>query len=238
MKAVILAGGKGTRLAPYTFIFPKPLVPLGHQPIIDIIIRQLSSHGFTDIILSVGYLAELIQAYLTNGNGRYKDINFTYVKEAYPLGTAGSLGLLKNVDETLLVMNGDILTTMNYADIIAFHEENQCTLTIGMHRKRVKIDLGVLTTDSVGNITDYIEKPEKHHLVSMGIYVYSPQALRYIKPDEYLDFPDLVIRLIENNEKVMGFESDAYWLDIGRHDDYAEAQKKFEEMKDSFLPQA
>ena len=236
MKAIILAGGKGTRLAPYTTVFPKPLVPLGHRPIIDIIIRQLAYYGFRDIVLSVGYLAELIQAYFQSANGRLSDVKLTYIQERKPLGTAGPLGLIPGLTETFLVMNGDVLTTLNYADLVAYHREKGGILTIAMHRKRVKIDLGVIETNGDGILTGYVEKPEKVYMVSMGVYVYEPAVLEYIEPGRYLDFPDLVLRLLENGEKVVGYPSDAHWLDIGRHEDYARAQEEFERMKERFLP--
>ena len=236
MKAVVLAGGKGARLAPYTMVFPKPLVPLGYRPILDIIIRQLAHYGFRDIVLTVGYLAELIQAYFQNSSNRLPDISLSYVREGEPTGTAGSLGLIPGLDETFLVMNGDILTSLDYSKLVAYHREKGGILTIGMHRTRVKIDLGVIETDQEGILTGYIEKPEKAYLVSMGIYVYEPTVLRYIEPNTYLDFPDLVVRLLENGEKVVGYPCDEYWLDIGRQEDYVRAQEEFERMKDRFLP--
>ena len=236
MKAIILAGGKGTRLAPYTTVFPKPLIPLGHSPIIDIIIQQLAYYGFRDILMTVGYLAELIQAFFQNANSRLSDINITYVKEDEPTGTAGSLGMIKGLDETFLVMNGDVLTSMNYSKFIEYHKSKGGILTIAMHKKKVKIDLGVLEIDKNSTLTGYDEKPEKEYSVSMGIYIYEPEVLKYIEPNKYLDFPDLVLKLLENGEKVVGYPCDEYWLDIGRPEDYLKAQEKFEQMKDIFLP--
>jgi NDP-sugar pyrophosphorylase family protein len=236
MKAVILAGGKGTRLAPYTTVFPKPLIPLGQRPILDIIIQQLVNHGFRDIVLTVGYLAELIQAFFQNANSRFSDINLTYVQEHEPTGTAGSLGTIEGLDETFLVMNGDVLTSMDYSKFIEYHKSKGGILTIAMHKKKVKIDLGVLEIDKNGTLTGYDEKPEKVYPVSMGIYIYEPAVLKYIEPNKYLDFPDLVLKLVENGEKVVVYPCDEYWLDIGRHEDYVQAQEKFEQMKDKFLP--
>ena len=237
MKAVILAGGKGTRLKPYTTVFPKPLVPLGQRPILDIIIQQLAYYGFRDIILTVGYLAELIEAYFKNSNSRLPNINITYIKEPKPTGTAGSLGLIPDLDGPFLVMNGDILTSMNYMKLAEYHKDKGGILTIGMHNKRVKIDLGVIEANQEGILTGYTEKPEKVYPVSMGIYIYEPAVLNYIEPGEYLDFPDLVLRLIDNGEKVVGYPCDNYWLDIGCHEDYVRAQDEFEQMKDVFLPE-
>ena len=237
MKAVILAGGKGTRLAPYTTIFPKPLVPLGHRPILDIIIRQLAHYGFRKIILNVGYLSELITAYFQNANSHPPVIDLTYFKEHEPMGTAGALGMIPNLDETFLVMNGDILTSMDYSKLVAYHKDNGGILTIGMHRKQVKIDLGVIEAGEDNLLTGYIEKPVKEYRVSMGVYVYEPAVLKYIEPGTYLDFPTLVLRLLDQGKKVVGYLCDDFWLDIGCYEDYVQAQNEFEEMKDIFLPE-
>ena len=141
MKAVILAGGKGARLAPYTTIFPKPLVPIGERPILEIIIRQLVQQGIGDITLSVGHLGELIEAYFQNGHRNIPGLNLNYVREAQPLGTAGPLARIPGLDDTFLVMNGDVLTTLNYQALCAFHRASGAVLTIAMHRKDVRIDL-------------------------------------------------------------------------------------------------
>ncbi len=235
-KAVILAGGKGTRLAPYTTVFPKPLVPLGHRPILEIITLQLMHHGITDIVLSLGYLGELIQAYFQNANGRFANLNLSYIKEKKPLGTAGSLALIPDFHETCIVMNGDVLTTMDYSQLVSHHKAHEGILTIGMFRKPVNIDLGVIETDPDGAITAYIEKPTQQYNVSMGIYVYEPEVLKYIEPDTYLDFPDLVSRLLAHGERVVGYSFDDFWLDIGRHEDYALAQQQFDSMQERLLP--
>ncbi len=236
MKAIILAGGKGTRLAPYTTVFPKSLVPIDHRPILDIIIRQLAYYGFKDIVLTVGHLSELIQAYFKNGIAVADNINITYYKENKPTGTAGSLCSIPDLTETFLVMNGDILTTLDYTKLISYHREKDGLLTIGMHTKLNKVDLGVIETDCNGFLVSYEEKPEKEYSVSMGVYVYEPEVLKYIEPDTYLDFPHLVHRLLDNGEKVVGYPCDDYWLDIGNHEDYVKAQEEFESGKDKFLP--
>ena len=236
MKAVILAGGKGTRLEPYTTIFPKPLVPIGHRPILDIIIRQLAYYGFRDIVLNVGYLSELIRAYFQNGIHDLENVNLSYHKESEPTGTAGSLRTIQGISETFLVMNGDILTSMDYTKLIAYHREKGGILTIGMHKKCNKIGLGVIETDNNDCLISYEEKPETEYKVSMGVYVYEPEVLEYIEPDVYLDFPHLVTRLLESGEKVVGYPCSDFWLDIGNHEDYVKAQKVFEESKYDFLP--
>jgi NDP-sugar pyrophosphorylase family protein len=227
MKTVILAGGKGTRLAPYTTIFPKPLVPIGDRPILEVIIRQLVRQGLGDILLSVGHLGELIEAYFQNGHRNIPGLKLEYFRETHPLGTAGSLSMIPGLHETFLVMNGDILTTLNYRALIEHHRRQQAALTIAMHRKDVQIDLGVLETDALGDLTSYKEKPLYSFEVSMGIYVYEPHVLRYLPKGQYLDFPDLVQLLLEKGEKISGFHSQDYWLDIGRREDYELAQLEF-----------
>lgn len=237
MKAVILAGGRGTRLAPYTTVFPKPLVPVGEYPIIEILVRQLIAQGITDITLSVGYLAELLKAYFTQRPSLMEKLSISYVMEEKPTGTAGSLAQVEGLNDTFLVMNGDLLTTLNFQKLVAHHRDKGAALTIAMHRKHVKIDLGVLSTDENLNITDYREKPEMDYLVSMGIYVYEPKILKYIEKDTYLDFPSLVLKLLAAGEKVVGYPSDDRWLDIGRHEDYALATEEFEANRAQFLPE-
>jgi len=234
MDAIILAGGKGTRLAPYTAIFPKPLMPVGDVPILDVVLRQLKGYGFSKVIMAVGYLAELLETYF--GNGSKYGIDIQYSHESKPLGTAGPLSLIENLTNPFLVMNGDILTTLNYAALIDYHREKGAIATIAMHKRTVDVDFGVIELNSDSEITNYIEKPNLKYLVSMGIYIFDTKVLSYIKPNEKLDFPDLVKKLLENNEKVIGYPSEDYWLDIGRHDDYEKAIDEFEQNKKKFLP--
>ncbi|MFC1631927.1 sugar phosphate nucleotidyltransferase [Candidatus Omnitrophota bacterium] len=235
MKAIILAGGKGTRLAPYTTILPKPLIPVGHRPIIEIIIRQLIYFGFKDITLAVGYLAEIIQAYFQNSSYiSTQDIKLNYVREDTPLGTAGSLHMLKGIKEPFLVMNGDVLTTIDFRKIFDFHTMNDAALTVAAHKRKVQIDLGVIETDSEGKLMNYLEKPSHEYLVSAGIYIYSPRVLDYIEPKQHLDFPDIVMHLLQEGEKVLSYPSEDFWLDIGKPEDYAQATEEFEKSKEQF----
>ncbi len=220
MKAVILAGGMGTRLAPYTTILPKPLVPIGDRPILEIIVRQLAQAGIHEILLSTGYLGELIEAYFKNGHARLPELDMKYFQESEPLGTAGPLALIPGLNETFLAMNGDVLTTLNYAKLLDFHRRREAALTIATRQKTVQIDLGVLETDGQGSLVAYSEKPRYECNVSMGIYIYQPHVISYIDRGEHLDFPELVVRLLEAGEKVAGFPSNDYWLDIGRREDY------------------
>jgi len=234
MRAVILAGGKGVRLQPFTVNFPKPLVPLGDTPVIEVLMKRLISVGITDITLTLGHLAELMKAYFTHRRCLTDKLRLRYVVEEMPTGTAGSLSLVPDLDETFLVMNGDLVTDLDFNELVHFHRKQGAILTIATHTRRVKIDLGVVEFDSLNCITDYIEKPEKAYSVSMGIYVYEPSVLKYIEPGQYLDFPKLVLRLIEGGERVCAYPTDCQWLDIGRPDDYARAQELFEEERERF----
>lgn len=227
MQAVILAGGKGTRLVPLTKVFPKPLVPLGEKPILDIILRQLKYFGFTRVTLAVGYMAEMIQTYVSNGE-RY-GIDIEYVFEDEPLGTVGPLARMDHLDQSFLVMNGDVITNLNYSALFQFHKDRKGLLTIGTYKKPFKIDLGIITQEADNRITDYIEKPLHIFQVSMGVYVFEREVLRYITPDKYLDFPDLVKRLLGSGLPVMSYPFDGYWLDIGNHSDYEKALEEYDE---------
>jgi NDP-mannose synthase len=225
LQAVILAGGKGTRLAPYTTIFPKPLVPLGEVPILEIVIRQLQHAGIHKITLAVGHLSELIQTFFQDGS-RF-GVQIEYAREEKPLGTAGPLAAIAGLDETFLVMNGDVLTTLDFADLLSYHRENKNLATIAMHARKVNIDFGVIESESQGKIVNYIEKPTYAFQVSMGIYVFEPGVIAYIPAGERFDFPELVLRLLAAGEPVSGYAYDGYWMDIGRPDDYTQASEDF-----------
>ncbi len=234
MKAVVLAGGKGARLAPYTTILPKPLMPIGDMPILEVMLLQMREAGIDDVVLTVGHLSELLRAFFQDG--RQFGLNITYSYEECPLGTAGPIALVNGLDDTFLVSNGDVLTTLNLRELIAFHHEQKAIATIASHHRQSKIDLGVLQKDGDCRITGYIEKPTYDFLVSMGIYVFEPAALPYIPRNEYLDFPDLIKKLIAAGERVVSYEFNGYWEDLGRPDDYARASKDFETMREQFLP--
>ena len=234
LRAVMLAGGKGVRLRPFTVNFPKPLVPIGDIPIIELLIKRLVHFEIADITLTLGHLAELIKAYFLHRHEITSKINLHYVDEDEPTGTAGSLAFVQGLDHTFLVMNGDVLTDLDFDELVAFHRDQQAALTIAAHERRVKIDLGVLEFDNNFKVIGYREKPENAYHVSMGIYVYEPRTLRFIEPGKYLDFPDLVLRLIAAGEKVSAMPLNCQWLDIGRPDDYAQAQELFLEKRGSF----
>jgi NDP-sugar pyrophosphorylase family protein len=234
LKAVILAGGKGTRLHPFSVSFPKPLVPLGDKPVLEILIRRLLRFGVTDVCLTLGHLAELVKAYFGHRKHLLEEIHLRYVHEEEPTGTAGSLALVDGLDRTFLVMNGDLLTDLDFDALVASHRARGAALTIAAHTRDVKIDLGVLEFDADRRVTGYREKPTSTYHVSMGIYVYEPRVLRHIEPGKYLDFPDLVLRLLARGERVCAYPADCLWLDIGRPDDYGRAQELFAEKKEAF----
>ncbi len=233
MQVIILAGGKGTRLRPFTTNFPKPLVPIDEMPILEIVLRQLKHYGFTEIVMAVNHLAELIMAFFQHGEKL--GMKVTYSMEDQVLGTAGPLSLVDHFDENFLVMNGDTLTTLNYKQLYDFHVDNKNDLTIGMFKKQVKIDLGVLEVEG-NKFVNYIEKPTYYYNVSMGIYVFNRNIVNLIEKNKKLDMPDLVLRAKRAGKKILCFSDDYYWLDIGRPDDYEEANRIFKERRGEFLP--
>jgi len=233
VRAIILAGGKGTRLRPYTTIFPKPLMPIGDMPILEVVLRQLKAYGFRKITISVNHLADLIQTFFNDGSKLGLDI--TYCMEDKPLGTAGSISLVKDITEPFLVMNGDLLTTLDYSAIVSSHLCTAATATIGVFPREVKIDFGVLEVDKAGELSRYTEKPTFHHLVSMGVNVFSKSVLKFISPGEYLDIPTLMTSLKKDGRKVMTFRGDCEWLDIGRPDDYEQAVIDFKHNSAKYL---
>ena len=224
-RAVILAGGRGTRLAPFTTVLPKPLMPIGDRAILDIVVRQLHAHGFEDFTIAVGYLAHLIQAVFGDGSGHGVHIN--YQREEAPLGTAGPLAVIEGLESTFLAMNGDVLTTLDYSALMAAHRAAGNVATIATHRRIVKTEYGVLHLDGrrgeTGRVTGYEEKPELAYTVSMGVYVLEPEVIEHIPRGGHFDIPDLVLALLEAGLPVGSFLYDGYWLDIGRHDDYEQA---------------
>jgi NDP-sugar pyrophosphorylase family protein len=233
MQAIILAGGKGTRLKPYTTILPKPLMPIDDYPILEIIIKQLKHFGVNEITLAVGHLKELIQAFFNDG-GKW-NIKIKYSVEDKPLGTAAPLKLIDNLDSDFLVMNGDVLTNLNFQDFFDFHKHSNAYCTISTFQKPVHVDLGVIKINEANELYDYIEKPTLNYDVSMGIYAFKKEVLEYIPHNEYLDFPALIKILLKNKKKVISYPFEGYWLDIGRPDDYSEAVEEYEKNKAEFL---
>jgi NDP-sugar pyrophosphorylase family protein len=236
MRAVILAGGAGTRLRPYTTVLPKPLMPVGDRPILDVIMRQLRRHGFERVTIATGYLAELIEAFV--GDGARYDVAVDYLREDEPLGTAGGLALIGDLDEPFLVMNGDVLTDIDYGRFLKDHRASDATATIAATHRAIQVTLGVLEFGEADDtrLTGYVEKPSFEYEVSMGVYAFEPDVPAHIDAGSHLDFPDLVQRLLAAGKTVRAWRSDAYWLDIGRPEDYERAQEEFEQMAERLLP--
>ncbi len=224
MQAVILAGGKGKRLRPYTTILPKPMMPVGDKPILGIIIETLARSGITDIVLTVGYLAGIIRAYF--GDGKEFGVNIRYFVETEPLGTAGCLSMIDGLDEEFIVMNGDILTSLDFDALIAFHRRLGNPVTICSYKKDVQLTLGVLQL-SEDTVTDYIEKPRYSFDVSTGIYMMNRTVVSHIPRNRYFDFPTLIKALIAAREPISVFKFEGDWYDIGREEDYKAVLEKY-----------
>ena len=225
MRAVILAGGKGTRLRPYTTVLPKPLVPVAERPILELVIRQLARHGFTRIDLSVGHLGGLIKAYLDHVE-LPEGLELEYAWEDEPLGTAGALRRIEGLEEPFLAMNGDVLTTLDYGQLMRFHRGHDAELTIATHRQNVDIDLGVIESEN-GVVNEYVEKPTMGFDVSMGIYVYDPAVLELI-PDARFDFPDVVKKMLQEGREVAAYTGAGVWFDIGTVGEHERATAEIE----------
>jgi NDP-sugar pyrophosphorylase family protein len=220
-KAVVLAGGRGTRLAPYTSVLPKPLMPVGERAILELVVDQLEACGIKDVTFCVGYLAHLIQSVFDNRENGHVSIEYVHEQEA--LGTAAPLRLVDGLDSTFLVMNGDVLTELDYRDLVHYHHEHGNVITIATHERAINIDYGMLHLDVMSRVRGYSEKPEIRSPVSMGIYVMEPAALEFIPDDGHFDFPDLVAELLEAEQQIGAYRYPGLWFDIGRREDYESA---------------
>ncbi len=221
MKAVILAGGKGTRLKPYTTVIPKPLVPIGERAILDILLHQLKKYNITDVTICVNHFAEIIKAFF--GNGQKIGMKITYSEEESPLGTVAPLKMIHDLPENFLVMNGDLLTDMNFQTLFDQHTKNRANLTVSTYVRDANIDFGVIEMDPEHKrIENFKEKPVYSFIVSMGVYAMSKRILNYV-PDHAFGFDDLIHKLLSVKEEIQVFPYSGYWLDIGRPDDYDKA---------------
>lgn len=234
MMAIILAGGKGTRLKPFTTSIPKPLMPLGDLPILEIVIRQLQAAGFNRIVLSLGHMAYFFTTFIERWQRH--GVTIDTVHEVEPLGTAGSIGLVKNLPETFLVMNGDLLTTLDYADLIAKHQRSSAWGTIALSRRELKVDYGVVHSSGDGLLERYEEKPVLTYDVSMGINVFDRRALEFVPHGRKLDIPDLMLAMKNAGKPVYCVATTCYWQDIGRFEDFERASADFSEHPSRFLP--
>lgn len=235
-KAIILAGGKGTRLLPYTIVMPKPMLPIGEIPVIEIISRQLKFHGFDKVVISLGHLSGVIKLFLESKAGEPGLPDFDFFTEEKALGTSGSLKAIDPEDEDFLVINGDILTTLNLGSMFENHKERGAMLTIGTRRTEYQLPLGSITLDADGYVTDFHEKPKLQFIDNIGAYVYSRKVLDYIRPEERIDVNTLVKRLLKDGQKVLAFLSEGpyFWIDIGTHADYERANTEFHKIQDQF----
>lgn len=231
MQAIILAGGKGARLRPYTNVIPKPLLPIDNMPILEIILKQLKEYEFTEVVITIGHLGEIIKAYF--GDGKKFGLKIRYSLEEKPLGTVGALSIVDNLDDNFLVMNGDILCNIDFHNLYNFHIKNNKKVTIVTCKKSLKLSLGVLECKD-GKLIDYIEKPEYKFDVSTGIYMLSKKIVPLIPSNDYYDFPTLIKDIILE-EDINVYRFNGYWFDIGTPEDYNQAQDSFMELKDIFL---
>ncbi|MCK4677841.1 MAG: NTP transferase domain-containing protein [Bacteroidales bacterium] len=233
MQAVILAGGKGIRLKPYTENVPKPMLTIMGYPVLEIIIRQLQQEGFREVVIAVNHLKQKIQAYFENG-GKW-DIKISYSEESEPLGTAGPLKKIKNLHDDFLVVNGDILTDLHFSDFFHLHKKNRPLCTVASYAMPFNIDFGVLKIDQNNELTDYLEKPRFNYDISMGVYGVNKNILDYIPSGESFDMPHLINKLTGDNKKVTAYPHKGHWFDIGSSNDYKQAENTFKQHKSDFL---
>jgi NDP-sugar pyrophosphorylase family protein len=230
MQAIILAGGKGTRLKPYTTVLPKPLMPIGDCPILEVVIKQLKKSGFDKITLAIGHQHDIFIAFF--GNGEKWGIPIDYYIEKEPLGTAAPIRCIENLEDTFLMMNGDILTDIDYQKLFLLHKNKNADLTIATHKRTQNINYGILEYNHDQLLTKFSEKPFYDLNVSMGIYILSKPVVSYIPEKGRFDFPDLVQKLLLEKKKIYCHPYEGYWMDIGRPDDYEQAIEDYDKIKD------
>jgi len=221
MRAVILAGGKGVRLKPYTVSLPKPLVPVGEEPILKILLQNLRMQGVREANICVNHMADLIEAYF--GDGSKLGISVKYTHEQQPLGTAAPIKLIRNLPDDFLVMNGDLLTDISFKQLYWQHKNSDAIMTIATHNQKIKVDYGVIQTGPDHTAESFVEKPTYELDVCMGIYALNKRALEYIPDGTRFGFDDLVNALLAKGEAVTTFPHTGYWLDIGRPEEYEQA---------------
>lgn len=234
MMAVILAGGLGTRLKPFTVTIPKPLLPLGNMPILEVVVHQLAAAGVERIVLTLGHMAPFFTAFLDSWAP--KNVKIEYCIEHTPLGTAGSLRLIPDLEDDFIVMNGDILTTLDFRALYTAHKQRNAWGTIALCRRDVYIDYGVVEETDDGHLSKYIEKPSIPYYVSMGINVLNKRCLDFIPDGQKFDMPQLMMTMKEDGNRVQCYKTDCYWQDIGRFDDYQQASEDFATSPERFMP--
>jgi NDP-mannose synthase len=230
MEAVILAGGKGTRLKPFTTTLPKPLMPVGEHPIVSIVIGQLKAAGVTKITMAVNHMAELIISFF--GTGHRFGLEIVYSVENKPLGTVGPIKRIQDLPEHFLVMNGDVLTDLDYRGLYSCHVQSGADLTIAAYERDVYSDFGVLHVNKkTRRLESFEEKPTFHFDVSMGVYIFSRSVLEHVPLDEPYGFDSLVLALLERKRHIGIYPHKGYWLDLGRPDDYDRANQDISLLK-------
>ena len=233
MKAVIQAGGKGTRLRPYTLVLPKPLMPVGDLPVIEMLLKWLRRSGIEDVCITIGYLGHLIRSLC--GDGSQWGMEISYSEEPEPLGTIGPLLLIReHLTEPFLVLNGDLITDLDLRQFVAFHKQQGGLVTIATTEKNVKVDLGVLDGYN-GRVKSFREKPEMKFRVSMGVYCIEPKILELIPKGVPFGFDDLMYTMLERDLPVCVYDHTGFWMDIGREEDFQKAQETFRRNETSIL---
>ena len=225
MRAVILAGGKGTRLKPYTITLPKPLVPIVDQPILELIIQNLEKQGINELDVCVNHMGHLIESYF--GGGSSYGVKIKYYYEKIPLGTVAPVKLIEDLPDNFIVMNGDVLTDLSFRDLFDEHMSSKSALTVATFQREEKIDYGVIKYDQQHRVYDFIEKPKYRWDVSMGIYVFNKSIFTYVPDDAYFGFDSLMATLLRNGELVKVHPHNGYWMDIGRPSDYEQANEDY-----------
>ena len=229
MKAVILAGGKGTRLKPYSTVIPKPLVPIGNKAILEILIGRLKRFGVKDLTICVNHLAGLIKAYF--GDGKKWGVDIGYSVEDKQLGTVAPIKLVKGLPEVFFVMNGDLMTDLDFKKFYNYHLKNKAPMTIAIYKRTSKIDFGVIDIDRANSVVKgFKEKPEHELNVSMGVYILNKKVLEIIPKNKKFGFDDLVLEMLKKGQTIKVYPYSGYWLDIGRPDDYERANKDIKEL--------
>ena len=222
VEAVLLAGGLGTRLKPYTWVLPKPLVPIGEKPILLRLVESLRREGITRLTFCVNHMAELIRAFF--GDGEAFGVEIRYSMEDRPMGTVGPLKLIRDLPEHFLVLNGDLLTDLSFPALLKAHRQGGCLLTVAAYQRTIPIDFGVMhVTDQT--LVGFEEKPDLHHLVSIGAYVFDRRVLNLIPPQQPFGFDELVRRMLEEQRPVHVYRHQGYWLDVGRPQDFDQANQ-------------
>ena len=231
MKAVIMAGGRGTRVKPYTNVLPKPMLPVGHYPVLEVIIRQLERQGVDEIILSLAEKSEIIKSFF--GDGKRFKAKLTFSEESEPLGTAGHLGALKDkLTDTFLVMNGDTIAAMDYRNYAETHKKSGAAATLGIKMFKSTVEYGVPKLDGTGRVVEYAEKPSTEVPISIGVYMLEPRALKFVEEGKFLDMPDLIRRLIDTKDLVRTYAlpQDGVFLHLSKPPDFEKANENWREI--------